>query len=101
MQLKRDVYGNPIQGIGELGTTHSVAISTASTVSTTAFDGDTIRICGTADCFFTVGTTPLTATTNHHYLPAGMIEYVNTGGPGKKIATIGSASGTLYVSEVK
>lgn len=101
MQLKRDVYGIPVQGVGELGVTHSVAISTVSTTSTTAFDGDTIRICGTVDCFFTVGATPITATADHHYLPAGAIEYVNTGGPGKKIATIGSTSGTLYVSEVK
>jgi len=101
MELKKDGYGNPVQGIGELGTTHSVAISTVATSNTTAFTSDTIRICGNLDCFFTVGTSPVTATASTHYLPVGAIEYVNTGGTGKKLSCIGSASGTLYISEVR
>jgi hypothetical protein len=102
MLLKKDGYGNAVQGIGELGTTRSVAISTVSTVSTTAFGSDTIRLCATQDCFFTIGDAPITAVAGNHYLPVGAIEYVNTGGgTNKKIATIGSATGTLYISEVK
>ena len=95
-------YGVPIQGLPFLGTTYSAAISTASTAFSTDFTSDAVRVVATADCFYTRGTAPVTATTDKVFLPAGVVEYVGMGVGEKRLAFITTASpaGTFYATEV-
>lgn len=95
-------YGPHIQGLPFLGTTYSATMSTASTAFSTDFTSDAVRVVATADCFYTRGTAPVTATTSKVFLPAGVVEYVGLEKGAKRIAfiTTSSPAGTFYATEV-
>ena len=83
-----------------LGAPQNVTIGGFSHQST-AFAASTeiIRIVATVACWIEVGLNP-TATDTKTYLPAGVVEYLNTQG-GWKIAALQAASaGTLNVTEI-
>ena len=104
MQLLKTEAGDgvPIQGLPVLGTTYSAAISTASGTFSTDFTSDAVRVVSTADCFYTQGTAPVTATVAKTFLPAGVVEYVAMTAGNKRLAFITTASpaGTFYATEV-
>ena len=83
-----------------LGSPQNVTIG-ASSAQSNAFAASTevIRIVATVACWIEVGLNP-TATNSKTYLPAGVVEYLNTQG-GWRIAVLQAASGgTLNITEI-
>lgn len=56
------------------------------------------RVSADAACYIAFGSNP-TATTSSHFLPAGVVEYIQVNDSQKIAALQVSAAGTLYISE--
>jgi len=83
--------------------TQALALGAASVASTNAFGAQTwaIRVVSSGNCHIDIGQAP-TATATSAYIAANQKpEYIKVN-PGDKIAVIqdGSATGTLYVTEL-
>lgn len=89
------------------GGAHTIAATATSSRNTTAFGADTqiISICPTVSVFVRCGSSGVTATTNDHYIPAGLYYDIAIGGDGQKQTTYLAVlraeptDGFVYISE--
>lgn len=90
--------------LGRLGTSQSIAVTTASTGATNAFGAQTfavrVAVSGTGNTHYRIGDGTQTAVTTDPFLPNTWIDYVIVS-PGQKIAAIAeSGTATLTVTEL-
>lgn len=107
--LPKDADNNTIPALRlRDGGAHAIAVSASSARNSVAFSADTkvISIFTTVPVFINFGGSAVTATTSHHYFPAGIYyDVAISGGSGKApqdlfIAAIrADTDGTLYISE--
>lgn len=94
-----------IQGaVGRLGTSQSLAVTTASANVTNAFGAQTfavrVAVSGTGNTHYRIGDGSQTAVTSDPFLPTSWVDYVIVS-PGQKIAAIAeSGTATLTVTEL-
>jgi hypothetical protein len=105
--MPTDLRNNPIPVLRmREDKAHTINVTATSARNSTAFDAETrvVSLYATEDMFIRFGNSSITATTSHHFLPAGTYYDVSLGGQGNgfasHVAAIRSTSdGTLYISE--
>jgi hypothetical protein len=99
MLLRRDIDGMKIQGVGYMGTTHVVNITTEASRNGQAFTTDVIRVVGNQDMWIKAGDGTVAATASNVFIPAGVVEYINVG-TNTHLGVHGTVAGYAYITEV-
>lgn len=106
--LPKDINDTSIPALRlKQGGAHNIAVSASSARNTIAFDTQTrvISLYTTAPAYLAFGDSSVTATSAHHYFPAGLYYDVSIGGDDvahySHLAVIraDSEDGTIYISE--
>lgn len=79
---------NPIQ----------ISLSQVSAKNTKPFNLKVIRVVSSVDCFINTGDSTVTASNTKHFLPAGVVEYLDVRS-GYIAGIVSTGTGILYVSE--